>query len=82
MDFPQQREVLSLVNPFHAADEPQNAAAFPAPRNPQPAPSPDGDRRPLPGQPQGHAGVLRDAMVSNWYRDILHSREPIRVHCF
>jgi hypothetical protein len=70
MDFPQQREVLFLGNQFHAADEPQNATAFPAPQHPQPAPSFDRDRRPLPGQPHGHAGVLRDAVVSNWHRDI------------
>ena len=69
MDFPQQREVIFLGNPFHAADEPRNA--FPAPQHPQPAPSSDRDRRPLPGQPHhGHVGVLRDAVVSNWYRDI------------
>jgi hypothetical protein len=66
MDFPQQREVVFLGNPFHAADEPRNANVFPAPQHPQLAPSSDRDHRPLQGQPHhGHAGVLRDAVVSN-----------------
>ena len=35
-------------------------------RRPRPTvPSPD-----LPRDPRDHAGVLRDAMVSNWHRDI------------
>jgi hypothetical protein len=46
-----------------------SATAFPAPR-PQPASSSDRDGRPLPGQPRGHAGVLRDATVSNLHRYI------------
>jgi hypothetical protein len=72
MDFPQQHEVLFLGDPFHAAvdSEPQFVTAFPAPQHPQPAPSSDCDRRPLPGQPHGHAGVLRDPVVSNLHRDI------------
>jgi hypothetical protein len=70
MDIPQQREVLFLGNPFREADEPPNVTAFPAPQHPQPAPSSDRDRRPLPGQPHDNDGVLRDAVVSNWRRDI------------
>jgi hypothetical protein len=67
MDFPQQREVPFLGNPFHAADEPRNAAAFPAPqRLPPLAPLFDRDHRPLPGQLHGQGGVLHrdDAVVS------------------
>jgi hypothetical protein len=64
MDFPQQHEVRFLGNPSHAVDAPRNA--FPAPQHPQPAPPSDRDRR----QPHGHAGVLRDAAVSNLHRDI------------
>jgi hypothetical protein len=62
MDFQQQHGVLFV------ADEPRNAAAFPAPQHPRPA---GRDRNPLPGHLDGHAGVLRDhAVVSNWHRDI------------
>jgi hypothetical protein len=70
MDSPQQHEVLFLGDPFHVADALWNATAFPAPQHPQPAPSSDRDRHPLTGQPHGHASVLRDAVVSNWRRDI------------
>jgi len=45
----------------HAVDAPRSATTFPAPQRQQFAPSSDHDRRPLPGQPHGHVGVLRDA---------------------
>src|SRR6267154_2843676 len=69
MAFPQQHEVHFPGNLSHAADAPRNATSFPPPHHPQSAPSPY-PRSLVPTQLHGHAGVLRDAVVSNWRRDI------------
>jgi hypothetical protein len=44
--------------------------SFPAPQDPQSAPS--SYLRPIPGQLRGHSCVVRDAMVSDWHviRDV------------
>ena len=42
--------------------------SFPAPQDPQSAPS--SYLRRFPDQPRGHVGVVRDAMVSDWHRDV------------
>ena len=55
-------------NPSPAAGAPWDATASSAPQHPQSAPS--SYRRPPPGRPRDHAGVLRDTVVSNWHRDI------------
>ncbi len=70
MDFPQRHEGLFPGNPSHAADAPwtRGASAFPAPQHPQSEHF--SNRRPLPEQPRAHDGVQRDAVVSNWPRNI------------
>jgi hypothetical protein len=69
MDTPQ-REAHFPGNASPAADVPLplNAAAFPAPQYLQVTPL--SYPRPVAGQLHGHAGVVRDAMVSDWHRDV------------
>jgi hypothetical protein len=60
------------VNSSPAAGAHQSTIAFPAPQLSQHMRSvPASNRRPVPGQPHDHAGVVRDAVVSNSYCDIL-----------
>lgn len=56
MDFPQQR----------GTHFPENADATDALESAIPS----SYRCPVLGQPHGHAGVVRDAMVSDWHRDV------------
>ena len=68
MDSRQQRKDLLPGDTIPAVEALWNATAFLAPQHPQEAPS----SCPLPvsGQPHGHVGVVRDAMVSDWYPDV------------
>ena len=65
MDSRQQREGLFPGNTIPTVDAPWNSTAFLAPQHPQAAPS--SHPRPVPGQPHGHASVVQDVMVSDWY---------------
>ena len=78
--FPQQYGHQFQGSSSPAAGAPWNATAFPAPQHPRSAPS--SYRFPPPGQPRDHAGVLRDAMVSNKRCDVPCSQEPINLCCF
>jgi hypothetical protein len=64
MNSLQRREIQFPRDAPPAADAPWNATAFPAPQYPQSAP-PSSYPRPVPDQLRGHAGVVRDAMVSD-----------------
>ena len=66
MDPPQQREVHFPGSAPPATHVPWNATAFPAPQHAQPAPPP----YPRPDQLRGHAGVVRDVMVSDRHCEI------------
>jgi hypothetical protein len=60
MDPPQWREDHFQGNTIPAVDAPWNATAFPAPQPPQAAHS--SHPLPVPGQPHGHAGIVRDTV--------------------
>ncbi len=62
---------------FPAAGTSWGATTLMAPEDSQPAPS--SNRHPLLGQPWGHAGVLRDDVVSGCYRMFSHLRGFTRI---
>jgi hypothetical protein len=74
MSSQQQYDICFPWNTSPAADAPWDATAFTAPQHPRSVPS---SYPPVPGQLRGHAGVVRDAVVS----DRLHGVPPFtRTH--